>query len=169
MLQRIDIAINERGTDVVLRKLDDLASTLQRLSPRMAASLRGKALRVGINTDKLVKDVAAEVLDKVVHTTPHDTGQARGNWQVEISTNRPATAQLLGHLDYDGDATVAEGKAKIYGTPRALGQTIFISNSLDYIKALNEGWSKQAPSSFVQLAVQAGAHLASDANLTKGR
>lgn len=154
---------------MVLRKLDQLASTLQRLSPKTAASLRGKALRVGVNTDKMVKDVAAAVLEKVVRTTPHDTGQARANWQVAISTSKPATAQLLGHVDYDGDATIAEGKSKIYGTPRALGQTIFISNSLDYIKALNDGWSKQAPAGFVQLAVQAGAHVASDANLTKGK
>lgn len=152
-----------------MRAIDQLASTAQRLNPRLAASLRGQALRVGVNTDKLVKDVAAAVLDKVVHTTPHDTGQARANWQVEVSTNRPANTQLLGHTDYDGDATVTEGKSKIYGTPRVLGQTIYISNSLDYIKALNEGWSKQAPAGFVQLAVQAGAHVAAGANLTKKR
>lgn len=158
---RIDIAVNEQGASTVIQAFHRLANEMQRLSPRMAATLRGRALRVGVNTDRLVKDVAIAALDTVVHATPHDTGQARANWQVAISTKRPAMQPQLGKLDYEGDRTVAEGTALIQSTQRRLGETIYISNALDYIQALNEGWSKQAPAGFVEKAVQKATHVAS--------
>ncbi len=154
---RIDIAVSEQGASAVLRDVNQLASAMQRLSPATARSLRGLALRVGMNLEKAVEDVAVAVLDKVVHTTPHDTGQARANWQVTVRAARPPTTPLIGKLDYDGDATVAEGTAKIRGTPRPDGHVVFITNALPYIQALNEGHSQQAPAGFVELAVQAGA------------
>jgi hypothetical protein len=165
---RIDIVINESGTETVTRAIDDVALELQSLSPEAAKSLRGVALRVGISTDKLVKEVAVAVLDRVVHATPHDTGQARANWQANIAASAPNVPQLLGKLDYEGDATVAEGTAKIQYSSRTPGQSIYISNSLDYIEALNNGHSQQQPAAgFVELAVQVGAKVASEAAALK--
>lgn len=164
---RIDIAVSEQGASAMLREVNQLAAAVHRLSPATARSLRGQALRVGLNLEKAVGDVAEAVLDKVVHTTPHDTGQARANWQVTVRAARPANTPLIGKLDYDGDATVAEGVATIRGTPRPDGHVVFISNALPYIQALNEGHSGQAPSGFVEMAVQAGAQEAEKVRVLK--
>lgn len=159
---RIDIAINERGIDSVVRAIEDVAAASQALSPKLAMSLRGAALRVRVNTDKLVKDVAVKALDVVVHRTPHDTGQARANWQVSISNSSPAAEQLIGEVDYEGDATVAKGTSIIMSSKRAPGETIFISNALDYIVPLDRGHSQQAPNGMVAQAIQAAQSVASN-------
>lgn len=166
MSTRIDIAINEAGSSVALRQLEQLADATQKLSPATARSLKGEALRLGLNIDKMVQDVAVAALDTVVHATPHDTGQARANWQVAVRASRPINTPLIGHLDYDGDATVAKGTALIRAAKRNPGQTIYISNSLDYIQALNEGHSTQArPAGFVERAVQAASLVAANAKV----
>lgn len=162
---RIDIAVNEQGASAMLRDINQLAASAHKLSPALARSLRGHALRVGLNLEKAVQETAVAVLDKVVHTTPHDTGQARANWQVAVRAARPINEPLIGKLDYSGDETVIAGEAVIRGTPRPDGHTIYISNSLPYIQALNEGHSKQAPEGFVELAVQAGAQAAEKARV----
>lgn len=164
---RIDIAVNENGIDNTVRGVNQVAAAAQKLSPRVAAALRGAALRLGINTDKLVKQVAVTVLDKVVHTTPHDTGRARGNWQVKINVGSPATNPMPENFDYEGDETVAKGTAIINGTQRKPGQTIFISNALPYIDLLDHGSSTQAPFGMVAQAVQAARQTVSNARLFK--
>lgn len=163
--ERIDIAINEQGASEVRRRMDELASALQALSPTAAASMRGKALRVGLSTDKVTKKVAKAILENVVYATPHDTGQARANWQVVISEMTPATSPLLGETDYDGGPTIAAGTSIIEGTNRVPGQTIWISNALDYIVPLDEGRSTQRAAGFVARAVQAGSRVAKQARL----
>lgn len=75
---------------------------------------------------------------------------------------------MFGEFDYDGDRTIAAGEALIRSTPRPDGHSIYISNSLPYISALNHGHSGQAPAGFVELAVQAGSQVASNAKLLKG-
>ena len=162
---RIDIAVNEKGSSDVTRALHSVADALQSLSPTAAMSMRGRALRVGVSTDKLVKKVAMAVLDKVVHATPHDTGQARANWKVTVQETSPSDGPFFGELDYDGDRTVAEGQSIMGESPREAGQTIWISNALPYIEALNDGWSNQAAAGFVGLAVQQGSTVARNSKL----
>lgn len=167
MSTRIDIAVSEQGASVVLRAIEQLADACQKLSPALAKSLRGRMLRIGINADRMVKEAAIAALDKVVHTTPHDTGQARANWQVAIRSARPINTPTE-EQDYDGDATVAKGTAIIRGTKRQPGQVIFISNSLPYIQRLNEGWSQQAAAGFVERSVQAAVHAAAKVKIIDG-
>lgn len=155
MSNRIDVVVNENGASTCVRALEQLADSSQKLSPSLAKSLRGQALRLGVNLERVVKDAAIAILDTVVHTTPHDTGRARRNWSASIRTSRPTNATTE-DTDYDGDLTVAEGTAIIKASPRAPGQGIFISNALEYIVPLNEGHSQQAAAGFVERGVQSG-------------
>lgn len=164
MTSRIDLSVNESGTQKVVREIEDLASACELLSPEMALSIRGTALRVGVATDTLVRNVAVAMLEKAVRTTPVDTGQARGNWQVNVSSEVPEVPFLKGHTDEVGDATIAAGKATI-SSKRQPGQSIFISNSAPYIDALDHGWSQQAPFGMSALALQAGQNAASNAKI----
>lgn len=167
MSTRIDIAVSEQGASAVVRSIEQLADAAQKLSPSLAKSLRGRALRVGLNLDRAVKETAIAVLDTVVHKTPHDTGQARRNWQVAIRSARPINTPLE-ETDYEGDRTVAEGTAIIRSTARQPGQVVFITNALPYIQRLNEGWSQQAPAGFVEQCVQAGIRAAQKVRIVDG-
>ena len=103
-----------------------------------------------VNVDREVIKVAGLAQQVVVTSTPVDTGRARANWQASLDS--PITFPIDDE-DPGGGATVALNDSVI--SARKSNQTIYISNNLDYIKALNEGWSAQAPAGFVQKAVQA--------------
>jgi len=119
--------------------------------PTFARRIRRRAREIETNTDKLVALTAGVIDQTVVLATPVDTGRARGNWQVSIGS--PIT-EAVDELSPGGSEAIATGKAVIRS--RKPGQTIFISNNVAYIEALNEGSSSQAPANFVELAVLAG-------------
>ena len=56
-------------------------------------------------------------------------------------------------FDPSGQNAIAEATALVSGVKA--GDTVYISNNLEYIQALNEGHSQQAPAGFVEKAVQA--------------
>lgn len=78
----------------------------------------------------------------VVRETPVDTSAARGAWLASVGlpndvdvTNKSPSAAIA-------QAASAIGKAKPY-------QLIYIQNTKPYINRLNQGWSKQAPSMYI--------------------
>lgn len=97
--------------------------------------------------DNTVRLTALSVFAEIVRNTPVDTGRARANWNVDINAV-DVTLQAPGH-DNASAANAAVTRYKV-------NDTIFISNNLPYIRRLNEGYSQQSPTSFVQAAVQVG-------------
>lgn len=167
--ERLDIAVSEQGLSAVVRKVNQLAAAVQKLSPEAAMSLRGEALRLGVHLESQVKSAAKVALETVVQATPHDTGLARANWTVKVNKTRPASHPTK-ETDYDGDKTILEGIAEIEAADRSPGEIYWISNSAHHITALEHGWSKQAPHGMTQLAKQAAeAHVRAlnDANKRK--
>lgn len=74
--------------------------------------------------------------------TPVDTGRARWNWHADLNTMSVRIVEPnQGQTPDEAMTAVANYK---------LGETIYISNNLPYIKRLNEGYSQQAPAGFVQ-------------------
>lgn len=104
-----------------------------------------KALK---DADKLTKRIAGEMLQQVVVATPVDTGQARGNWRVSVGVLDKKTDQTQ---DRSGQGSITKGIATIQ-SGGGIGKVVYISNSLNYIKKLNDGWSMQAPKNFMQIA-----------------
>lgn len=128
-----------------------------------------RAQRVADNVDQLVRKTALAVDREVVTSTPVDTGRARSNWIASLGSpaRREVDSYASGLIGPDADATTsgaiaqqsAEGAmAQAAGViaGRKQGQDIYISNNLPYIGRLNDGYSAQAPSGFVEKAVQAG-------------
>lgn len=102
------------------------------------------------DADDFSKKVAGELLQKVIVATPVDTGQARGNWRVNVGSVDTSTTETT---DRSGQGTISKGIATIQAGG-GLGKIVFLSNSLQYISRLNDGWSMQAPRNFVQLSFQ---------------
>ena len=124
----------------------------------LAKRLRAASQAVLTNSDLLVKQVAEAILESVVSDTPVDTGQAKSYWIVSIGFAadgvRPAYVPgTKGSTALDNIiATVEMGSSKF--AAYSSGQTIHITNNLDYISALNDGsLSKQAPPDYVQKAI----------------
>lgn len=95
--------------------------------------------------EQAVARVAVNVTHELVATTPVDTGWARANWIPAVGSPARGT----------GQSRQAAGLAEVVAFKLADGQA-FVSNNVPYIRRLNGGSSKQAPSNFVEHAVAKG-------------
>jgi hypothetical protein len=77
-------------------------------------------------------------------------GQARRNWQIAIGA--PARSPLQG-VDATGARALSDGFAVVGRITQP--SAVWITNPLDYMDALENGWSKQAPAGMVAQAVAA--------------
>lgn len=86
---------------------------------------------------------------RVVMETPVDTGSAKRSWLAGV--NQSPTA--LFNLPDDSDVSLAEAQAIEQGASTINGakgfDTIYIVNNQPYIERLNDGWSQQSPSGYV--------------------
>lgn len=131
-----------------------MANDLRYLAKRMNAY----AKRVERNAPEIVSQVAMAIGPVLVYATPVDTSRARANWQAGVGTipteylfPPPSTPPSA---SYGGPAAIAAILAAADNYRG--GSYIAIVNNSPYIQRLNNGWSAQAPSAFVQLAVMAG-------------
>lgn len=116
-----------------------------------------RSKNLGRNVAQATKDAAKEMLAEVVLATPVDTGKARSNWKVGVGSPDYGVRSPYApgrHLGIDESANAAAaisvGEATIQAAPDNL--PLFISNDVEYIEKLNNGWSKQAPANFIERA-----------------
>ena len=111
-------------------------------------SFESELLKFQVNTgNKIVgvsQNIALDALDELIEGTPVDTGVARRNWRVRL--NKPAKGLLKGK-DKTGDKAARAG-IKVIERAK-IGQSIYITNNLFYVRFLEEGTVKQRPLGFV--------------------
>lgn len=121
---------------------------------RFSRRIRTKASKVSKNTDGLVKKVILAVDQAVVLATPVDTGRARANWRPSLGD--PITTTLPEPPNPGSGMREALDAGQSIANEYKGGETspvVHITNSLHYIKYLNDGSSKQAPKNFVNTAI----------------
>lgn len=127
---------------------------------KFGQKMRKTAEQVQENANRTVRRVALAVDATVVMSTPVDTGRARSNWQVEVAgmpdSAIPAYSEGKGGSTAGENTRAALEQANVAVAAYAGEGSIHITNNLPYIGRLNDGSSAQAPSGFVQLAVQRG-------------
>lgn len=154
-------------------------------------SLREFSVRIDRRADnlarevnKVVRNVALAVDQKVVLATPIDTGRARSNWLVSLGAPREDVIEPYGRsLYYDsetrgqvtgpigprgggaginGKGALAQARAALapLRNSRRATQPVFITNNVAYIGRLNDGYSAQAPAMFVQQSIDIGLQTA---------
>lgn len=99
--------------------------------------------------DRVGRAVAIELGGRLIRRTPIDTGRARGNWNASIGKEDPRTDP-----DRRANTALSEGAERIAPLKLSVGHRLFWTNGLPYIARLNDGYSRQAPSGYVQLTVQ---------------
>ena len=134
---------------------NDLASLLSRLKKLAEGIERGAAERVGTT--------ALAIGQRLAITTPVDTGRARSNW---FASKGAPVADIRDNIDLGGSASVADVRRIAESVEK--GESIFITNSLPYIRRLNEGSSKQAPAGFIDAAVRYGVRFGRGKGVVNG-
>lgn len=103
------------------------------------------------NADKVVREICLNLLKDIVYGTPVDSGRAKANWFTSIGAASNQT------IEFKGGKSPAESLAIGRAMPdiaKATGNIFSISNNLPYIYRLEfEGWSKQAESGMVRIAI----------------
>lgn len=122
---------------------------------RIAAALD---LAVKRATIRVALSVHAELLEPPPEGTPRATGWAAANWQIaeEVLTGGAlGSPENVGSARAASEATVATFAATYSGKAPGL-----IGNPVPYIRRLNDGWSGQSPSGFVEAAIVSGVRKA---------
>jgi glycerol-3-phosphate dehydrogenase len=91
--------------------------------------------------------LALRIDARVVQETPKDTSEAAGAWIV--SDGRPNDADIK---TKNPSAAISQGAAAIKGAK--VFTELFIQNTKPYIERLNEGWSLQAPSKYIDRIIE---------------
>lgn len=91
--------------------------------------------------DIVTRKIALDLQSDLDNSTPVKTGRARSNWLPSINKIRTDTTEST------------SGSPAINFSGYKLGDKIYITNNLPYIKRLNDGSSTQAPSGFVDGAI----------------
>lgn len=110
------------------------------------------------NADAVLRETAKGVGERLVARTPVEEGEARGGWKSSING---FSAAPTGRDDKGGAATV-EAIAAVIEHAKA-GDSVFITNSLPHIMALEHGHSKQAPAGMVAVTAAEGSRIVADA------
>jgi HK97 gp10 family phage protein len=129
--------------------LTDLANKMDTLSKKVEEDV-----------NKIAKEVAMEVVTYLAYNTPVDTSKAISNWQVGVNTAK--TSEIDAHNQGNQGSTLAASalttinNAESELKSKKYGQEIHITNNASYIKDLENGSSRQAPTGFVSFAIAAG-------------
>lgn len=125
-----------------------------------SSDLKKFAKKADKNLSKTIRSSVSQVFGAIIKETPvgnqsewenpkvknYVGGRLRNNWNTNLnsineSANRPPDSSGSGS---DGDLLTAMGRYKN-------GDTIYLSNSLPYAQAVEEGWSKQRPHGMVKV------------------
>lgn len=100
----------------------------------------------GILNDEVKRvrnSLALRIDARLIQETPVDTSEARSAWNVSVGN--PNNAQINMQ---DPGAAIAQGRNAINSAPTYA--KLYIQNTKPYIDRLNNGWSLQAPSKYVE-------------------
>ena len=116
-----------------------------------AADLRFLCEKAGDKAELFVRKVALDLGGQMIDRSPVDTGRFKSNWMTEVGQSPDSTTTTM--AEKSGARSRARLNEKLSGWKP--GQTIWIVNNLPYAYRIEyKGWSMQAPSGVVRLAVQ---------------
>lgn len=111
------------------------------------ADLATFARGLDLNVETLTQRLAAQLWNDITIKTPVDTGRARSGWAMALDT----APSFLPPIPPEGSVVsppALPNFGKIDGS-----QLVYIVNNVEYIEALEDGHSKQAPAGMVRLSL----------------
>lgn len=115
-----------------------------------AADLARLCEAAGDKAELVVRKIALDLGGQMIDRSPVDTGRFKSNWMTSVG---PVDTSITTMAEKSGARSMARMSEKLGGWKA--GQTIWIVNNLPYAYRIEyKGWSQQAPSGVVRLAVQ---------------
>lgn len=87
---------------------------------------------------------------RIVQASPFDTGLFKNNWLMSIGS--PST-EVLAEEDPSGSKAINRAREVVMSYPMDSLPDLWLVNNLPYAARLNDGWSQQAPSKFVETEI----------------
>ncbi len=115
-------------------------------------SLNEIADYVDTSYEKIVRKVCIDIYKAIVTKTPVLTGRAKASWGIDVNPSdykAPDREYSEGEIRQMVSENVSEFKLSVHDG------TVTIYNNLEYIEALEDGHSDQAPSGMVSLSLAA--------------
>lgn len=139
---------------------------------QFAARMSARAANLPGEVNEVKKEVTTTLLTSLVETTPIDTGTAVSNYQVDI--NGPADTVIGAHVpgryrstaDANIRATIALGQTVIAQVKP--GDSLHVTNHIDYIGQLDHGSSAQAPTGMSPISILRARQVIKNAKVIKG-
>jgi len=119
--------------------------------------------KLGVKSNKFLRNVAVSGLKRVVEKTPVDTKRAHLSWQVglgaverRVADERRNTPERHAPMPFNqGDFQIQLFRAR----SAKIGNSVFISNSLDYAPGLERGTSRQSQAMITRTIAELKANI----------
>jgi len=126
----------------------------------LADKMKKTAANLNLEVSRCTIEAARVIHHNLTEATPVDTSTALSNWDISVGTlnGERHEAWFYGKKGSTKlrSMNAANIEADVRLKTKKANQSIFISNSVDYIKNLNDGSSKQEPAGFVERAILLG-------------
>lgn len=138
---------------------------MQKLAKKIAQFQKQVQKRVNVGKIQFAKLIALNL----IMATPVDTSKALSNWIANIQSPkakvRPPLFLGIDGSTFDRSSSMAYSMALTTIQRAKIGQVVYITNNVDYIRLLNEGYSSQAESDFILHCVQKSVQMMKKVNL----
>ena len=98
-----------------------------------------------------IKKGVFDLYTRIAERTPHDTGRASASWHLSLDENSSFVAPEQG-LEVGTIAQLVAGHAEGFDF-RLEDGVVYIINNLEYVEALENGHSRQAPQGMVAVSL----------------
>ena len=118
---------------------------------KFEADIMKFAEQVKIAPALVVRKLTLDIFGDLLASSPVDTGRFRANWVVSVSQPARRILWAMSNIGKQMQVQLDLAAKRVAQTDGS--EVIWITNNLPYAVPLNEGWSKQAPAGFVQMAI----------------
>lgn len=118
-----------------------------KITARFDCDIPALAKQLQVEADTIKRKIALEIFTRLLTVTPMDTGRARAGWSVDTRHGSFVPPKDESGYSFDRSMNVSP-----HMIPKN-AQKIVIYNNVEYIGALNDGTSTQAPKQFVEIEV----------------
>jgi len=103
-----------------------------------------------LDAEKVIRKTIIDLFSHIAEATPVDTGRARANWNLDFNGD---ANDLIEEVQGKSNANkIISGKVAEFRYQITQGY-VYIYNNLEYIEALENGWSDQAPEGMVAVTL----------------
>jgi len=121
----------------------------------MTAYAEGFSIRVELTefASEEIRKLGMLADQAIVAATPFKDGQAKANWLMSINEPETRINENTSTFNASGSYSIDLARTVTESYPSDSLPVLWIVNNLPYIQRLNEGWSAQAGSKYVETAI----------------